>query len=126
MRTFGESTLSRGWVQPTLSRPTTVVHQQGCPHPHGCTHPPRVYASATHPHNGGKVNDPVSLLQAALETIDKLSVEEQEVLLEVAHRRLIERRRVELAQEVAQAREAYRLGHVRRGTVQDLMAESTA
>ena len=23
MRTFGESTLSRGWVQPTLSRPTT-------------------------------------------------------------------------------------------------------
>ena len=25
MRTFGESTLSRGWVQPTLSRPTTVI-----------------------------------------------------------------------------------------------------
>jgi len=72
------------------------------------------------------MNSPESLLEVALEAIDRLSSEEQEVLLEVAHRRLIERRRVELAQEIAEAREAYRLGQVRRGTAQDLAAELTA
>lgn len=72
------------------------------------------------------MNSPESLLEVALEAIDRLSSEEQEVLLEVAHRRLIERRRVELAQEIAEAREAYRLGQVRRGTAQDFAAELTA
>jgi len=59
----------------------------------------------------------------ALETVDGLTLEEQEMLLEIVHRRLIEQRRSELAGEIAAAREAYRRGEIRRGTVEDLMAE---
>ncbi len=43
--------------------------------------------------------------------------------MEVVYRRLLERRRAELAEDIAAAREAYRRGDVRRGTVDDLMAE---
>ena len=59
----------------------------------------------------------------ALETVDRLTLEEQEILLEVVYRRFIERRRASLAKEMAAAREAYQRGEVRRGTVEDLMAE---
>ena len=45
------------------------------------------------------------------------------MLLEIAYHRFIERRRVNLAKEMAAAREAYQRGEVRRGTVEDLMAE---
>ena len=45
------------------------------------------------------------------------------MLVEVVRRRLIERRRAELAEDIAAAREAYRHGDVRCGTVDDLMVE---
>ena len=64
-----------------------------------------------------------SPFQVAIETVEKLTPEEQEMLVEVVHRRLLERRRAELAEDIAAAREAYRRGDVRRGTVDDLMAE---
>ncbi|MEA3459654.1 MAG: hypothetical protein U9R11_03100 [Chloroflexota bacterium] len=64
-----------------------------------------------------------SPFQVAIETVEKLTPEEQEMLVEVVHRRLLERRRAELAEDIAAAREAYRRGDVRRGTVNDLMAE---
>ena len=64
-----------------------------------------------------------STFQVALETVEELAPEDQEMLVEIVGRRLIEQRRAELAQDIAAAREAYRHGDVRRGTVDDLMAE---
>jgi hypothetical protein len=64
-----------------------------------------------------------STFQVALETVEELTPEDQEMLVEIVRRRLIEQRRTELAQDIAAAREAYRRGDVRRGTVDDLMAE---
>lgn len=64
-----------------------------------------------------------SAFQAVLETVDGLTLEEREMLLEIAYHRVVEQRRMHLAREVAEAREAYELGQVRRGTVDELMAE---
>ena len=64
-----------------------------------------------------------SAFQVALETVEELTPEDQEMLVEIVRRRLIERRRTELAEDIAAAPEAYRHGDVRRGTVDDLMAE---
>ena len=64
-----------------------------------------------------------STFQVALETVEELTPGDQEMLVEIVRRRLIERRRAELAEDIAAAREAYRRGDVRRGTVDDLMAE---
>jgi len=58
-----------------------------------------------------------------LESVEALSIEEQEVLLDLVRRRLIERRRAEIAQNIAKAQEEYRTGQVRRGTIDELMAE---
>ena len=64
-----------------------------------------------------------STFQVALETVEELTPEDQEMLVEIVRRRLIEQRRAELTEDIAAAREAYRRGDVHRGTVDDLMAE---
>ena len=55
-----------------------------------------------------------STFQVALETVEELTPEDQEMLVEIVRRRLTEQRRAELAQDVAAAREAYRSGDVGR------------
>jgi len=55
--------------------------------------------------------------------VELLPPEEQMTLFEITRRRFIEQRRADLAGEIATARQAYRQGQVRRGTVDDLMAE---
>jgi hypothetical protein len=69
------------------------------------------------------VSEKTSSFQMALETVDRLTLEEQEMLLEIAYRRFIERRRADLAGEIAAAREAYHRGEVRRGGAEELLAE---
>jgi hypothetical protein len=64
-----------------------------------------------------------STFQTALEMVDKLTLEEKEMLFDIAYRRFIEQRRRRLAEEVAVARQAYHQGKVRRGTVDDLLLE---
>lgn len=64
-----------------------------------------------------------STFQAALEMVDRLTLEEREMLFEIAYHRFIKQRRGRLAEEVAEAREAYQSGEVHRGTVDDLLAE---
>jgi len=64
-----------------------------------------------------------SSLQAAIETVEQLPPEDQAQLIDIIYRRLVEQRRETLAQEVAAARQAYQSGQVRRGTVDDLMAD---
>jgi hypothetical protein len=55
--------------------------------------------------------------------VDKLTLEEKELLFDIVCRRFIEQRRTHLTEEVAEARQAHQQGEVRRGTVEDLLAE---
>ncbi len=45
------------------------------------------------------------------------------MLVEIIRRRLIQHRRADLVTQVAEARAAYQAGDVRRGSVEDLLAE---
>ncbi len=69
------------------------------------------------------MSERVLSLQTVLEMVDELSLEEQGMLLEIVYHRFTERRRADLTGEIAAAREAYRRGDVRRGTVEELIAE---
>lgn len=61
--------------------------------------------------------------QEALDVVESLPEEQQENLIDIIRRRLIEHRREELAEHIKEARAEYRRGEVRRGTVDDLMEE---
>ena len=58
-----------------------------------------------------------------LEVVDKLTLEEQETLIEILHRRIIERRREELAQDIQQAQQEFQAGQCRPVTPTALMDE---
>ncbi len=58
-----------------------------------------------------------------LEMIDHLSLDEQEDLINIVRHRQIERRREEIAVNIAQAHQEYQQGKVFRGTVDDVIAE---
>jgi len=64
-----------------------------------------------------------SRFQEAIEMVESLPPDDQVLLIEIIRRRLIQHRRAELAAEVAEARDAYQRGEVRRGTVADLTKE---
>ncbi len=67
-----------------------------------------------------------SSFQNVIETVESLSFSDQWLLIELVRKRLIEQRRAELVADVAEARQAYQQGDVRRGTVADLMKELNA
>ncbi len=58
-----------------------------------------------------------------METVDSLPLEEQEELIEILRRRVIERRREELAKEIQEARKEFRAGRARPATPDELMSE---
>ena len=64
-----------------------------------------------------------SRFQEVIETVEALPPDDQELLIEIIRRRLIQHRRAELAADIAEARNAYKRGEVCRGTVADLMKE---
>jgi hypothetical protein len=64
-----------------------------------------------------------SAFQRAIESVEMLPVEDQMLLVEIIRRRLIQYHRAELVAEVAEARAVYEAGNVRRGSVEDLLAE---
>ncbi|MGC1309303.1 MAG: hypothetical protein WA885_18945 [Phormidesmis sp.] len=66
---------------------------------------------------------PVSKLDQVLESIEVLSFEDQEMLIDLVHRRLVERRRDEIAKHIAQAEKDHKTNRVFRGTVEDAIAE---
>ena len=61
--------------------------------------------------------------QEALETVEALPLYQQEDLIDIMRRRLAERKRMELAEQVRLARAEYARGEIRSGTVADLMRE---
>jgi len=67
--------------------------------------------------------DATSRLQDAIETVEALPADDQELLVDLVRRRLIQQRRTELAGDIAESRRAYQEGEVRRGTVAELMRE---
>ncbi len=58
-----------------------------------------------------------------LEAVDELSLGEQETLVKVVQRRIIERRRERLAREIQQAQKEFQAGGCRPVMPDDLMTE---
>ncbi|MGQ4809989.1 hypothetical protein NKDENANG_03432 [Candidatus Entotheonellaceae bacterium PAL068K] len=63
------------------------------------------------------------LFGEVLEAIETLSLEDQETLKEILHRRLIEPRREALVQDVQQAQREFQVGQCRPVTPEELMKE---
>ena len=61
--------------------------------------------------------------ETILESVERLPEDDQAVLVELVRQRLAERRRHEIAKNIAESREEYQSGKVQRGTVDDLLAE---
>jgi hypothetical protein len=61
--------------------------------------------------------------QEVLDIVESLPEYQQEDLIDIIRRRLIEQRRDGLANSLREAREEYARGEVRKGTVDDLMKE---
>ncbi len=68
-------------------------------------------------------SDKMSRFGAVVEVVETLPLEDQEMLVDLVRHRLIEQRRAEIAANIARTREEYEQGQVRRGTVDDLLAE---
>jgi hypothetical protein len=62
-------------------------------------------------------------LQNAIEAVEALSPEEQSMVMDIILRRLMQQKRADLVQRVAEARADFGRGKVRRGAVADLLAE---
>lgn len=61
--------------------------------------------------------------QDLIDAVESLPLDDQSMLVELINKRIIEKRRAELVAEVGEAREAFRQGEVKRGTVEDLMKD---
>jgi hypothetical protein len=58
-----------------------------------------------------------------LEAASDLSTDEQESLLDILHRRLIERKRLQLAREIEEARVEFAAGQLRPASADEIMNE---
>ncbi len=61
--------------------------------------------------------------QTVIEYVEALSTEEQDLLVELLHKRRIERRRIEIAQNAVQTLAALKAGKAKRGSLADLRAD---
>jgi hypothetical protein len=62
-------------------------------------------------------------LDQALDTVMQLSFEQQEILLDIIHRRHIESRRKEIAQDASEAIAAFHEGKLKPQPVEEIIAE---
>lgn len=58
-----------------------------------------------------------------LDLVDNLAIDEQEVLINVVHNRLLEKRRAEIADSITEAVQEYESNQVFRGNVTEIMAK---
>ena len=63
------------------------------------------------------------LFQQALDVVEKLPPEDQETLIGLIQRRLVELRRAEIARNAAATLQVVRDGHARYGSVEDLKGD---
>lgn len=64
-----------------------------------------------------------SAFQQAIETVEKLSLEEQEILLDTLQKRLHQQRRAILSQEISDIRQELAEGKVKFGSVDQFLEE---
>ena len=64
-----------------------------------------------------------SRFDQVLESIETLSLDDQEAVIKVVRQRIIEKRRNEIAENIVQALVKYAEGEVFRGTVAEIMDE---
>lgn len=64
-----------------------------------------------------------SALQQAIESVESLPIEDQEILLDLLQKRLQERRRTNLCQEVREIQQEFAEGNVKFGSVDRFLAE---
>ena len=64
-----------------------------------------------------------SAFQQAIETVEKLSLEEQEILLDTLQKRLHQQRRAILSQEITDIRQELAEGKVKFGSVDQFLEE---
>lgn len=64
-----------------------------------------------------------STFDSILDEIETLSIDEQTALLVIMHRRLSDRRRTEIAANIAQGKQDYQSGKVFRGTVNEVIVD---
>lgn len=64
-----------------------------------------------------------SSFQELIESVESLSLDDQQMLLDIINMRIIERRRDKLVMDMEESLEAYRKGEVRIGTVDDLLRD---
>lgn len=57
-----------------------------------------------------------------LDTVEQLSLEDQEALTDIIRRRIIEQRRAELAKDIREAQEEFKAGNARPVTPDELIA----
>ncbi|NIA12274.1 MAG: hypothetical protein GWP10_21785 [Nitrospiraceae bacterium] len=65
-------------------------------------------------------NDRVATLQSALDYVEKLPPDEQETLIEIIKKRMIERRRDEIARHAKDTINAIKEKRAKYGTIEDL------
>jgi hypothetical protein len=68
------------------------------------------------------MSNPVPL-QTVIEYVEALSPEDQDLLLELIHKRRIEQRRQEIARNATQTLEAVKTGKAKRGKLAELRAD---
>jgi len=61
--------------------------------------------------------------QQAIEMVESLPPDQQEDLVDIIQRRIIEKKRDSLAKNVREARAEYKKGKVKKGTVKDLLKD---
>ncbi|MCT7949431.1 hypothetical protein NG798_06510 [Ancylothrix sp. C2] len=64
-----------------------------------------------------------SHFQKALEILESLTLEEQEVMVNILQNRIKQQRRAELVNAVNESRQEYAQGKVKTGSIADLLAE---
>ena len=64
-----------------------------------------------------------SAFQQAIESVESLPLEDQEILLDILQKRLLERRRTNLYQEVSEIKQEFAEGNVKFGSVDQFLAE---
>lgn len=65
----------------------------------------------------------VNTFDEALEMVDSMTIEEREQFLEILQKRLIDEKREELVKTIREAKQEYRKGKIKTGTVDALMRE---
>lgn len=64
-----------------------------------------------------------SAFQQAIESVESLSIEDQEILLDIIQKRLQQKRRTQLSQEIREIRQEFAEGKVQFGSVDQFLEQ---